>query len=424
MRVGRPRKQQPHRPGAPEPIPAAGCGPERHLTVAEPKRSGNGLRLTPTGWMPDLLGTWHNRKQKRDPKRPGRVETVINDRQCLAGREIEYMIGVIAGQESGQIKSFDLTVPVVDQSFRHRLGPVDQKRLDEGKKAERLRKHLGKRDFDFLVNVLFGMGVHGAMLHEAGLTWRPDDPAAQAAINDYCAGGGGMLAGTLAGPHAYRIDRDADSFNPERQKRGGFEVHDRREREALGHAGKIGRGKQHMMPNDPWFVVDQATEIENTARAAVHRKVSDSRQDARREARLDELEDIGNAKDAVSKDRRDQLDELLLKETLKQRPLHVRDADKSIGSTVDFEEVLRADQTNRERAIEAFGMRKIELASLRVRDLLSKAADFFEKKATETEPEPTSTPAKISQGSDIPFDVGTFEDAIFTELEPVAVKAA
>jgi hypothetical protein len=58
-------------------------------------------------------------------------------------------------------------------------------------------------------------------------------------------------------------------------------------------------------------------------------------------------------------------------------------------------------------------------ASVRVRDLLSKAADFFEKTATEPEPEATSAPAQIEPSNIVPFDIETFEDAVFEE---VAVK--
>src|SRR5713101_167354 len=124
MKAGRPRKQKPWRPGAPAPIQAAGCGPERRLAVRQPSRPvGGTLRLTPTGYAQDLLGTWRRRKQKR------------------AGK--------------GNLRSFDLTVPVVDQSFRHRQGG-DPKFKDAYDRLMELQEHLGHRDFWFVANVLYG----------------------------------------------------------------------------------------------------------------------------------------------------------------------------------------------------------------------------------------------------------------------------
>jgi len=70
---------------------------------------GGTLRLTPTGYAQDLLGTWRRRKQKRSHRNPG--ATIINDRQYEAGRAIEHMIDAMAGK--GNLRSFDLTVPVV-----------------------------------------------------------------------------------------------------------------------------------------------------------------------------------------------------------------------------------------------------------------------------------------------------------------------
>ena len=150
MKAGRPRKQKPWRPGAPAPIQAAGCGPERRLTVPSPAKHGT-LRLTPTGYAQDLLGTWRRRKQKRSHRNPG--ATIINDRQYEAGRAIECMIDAMAGK--GNLRAFDLTVPVVDQSFRHRQGG-DPKFRDAYDRLAELEKHLGKRDFWFVTNVLLG----------------------------------------------------------------------------------------------------------------------------------------------------------------------------------------------------------------------------------------------------------------------------
>ncbi len=95
----------------------------------------------------------------------------------------------------------------------------------------------------------------------------------------------------------------------------------------------------------------------------------------------------------------------------------------SIGAVVSFEDLLYADRSTRQRAIDAFGITACELASVRFRALLSKTADFLENEAVEQR-DTTATipaPAHITQRDDVPFDVGIFEDAIFAELEPIAV---
>ena len=87
MKAGRPRKQRPWRPGAPAPIQAAGCGPERRLAVRQPNRPGSRLRLkhTPTGHAQDWLEIQHRRKKK------GSAATVINDIQYLAGKQFQHL---------------------------------------------------------------------------------------------------------------------------------------------------------------------------------------------------------------------------------------------------------------------------------------------------------------------------------------------
>jgi hypothetical protein len=440
MKVGRPRKQKPWRPGAPAPIQAAGCGPERRLTAPSPVRHGT-LRLTPTGYAQDLLGTWRRRKQKRSHRNPG--ATIINDRQYEAGRAIEYMIDVLAGK--GHLRAFDLTVPVVDQSFRHRQGG-DPNYRDAYSQLMDLQEHLGNRDLEFVMTVLGGMGIHGAMLREAGLPWRPsDEGAAAAAIHDICIG-----AGILSRSGAHKI---VPNFaNPAKETSGSFEVEDQQSLTPLGRTGPIDR--RHLIPNENGFVVDEVTENTKTAKTAARRVVSDSKAGIELEARRDELENIRGLKDTGSKVRRAALesigdtveimevasralhskrhpDEEVDPDTEAMREIHRKDPppDKtgngaatdvnSIGSVVSFEDLLYADRSTRQRAIDAFGMTACELASYRFRALLSKVADFLE--ADERRYDTTaviSEPAQITQGNDIPF---AFEDAAFTELEPVAV---
>jgi hypothetical protein len=208
---------------------------------------GSTLRLTPTGYAQDLLGTWYKRKQKRSHRNPG--ATVINDRQYAAGRAIEHMIDAIAGK--GNLRAFDLTVPVVDTSFVHRQGG-DPKYRDAYAQLMGLREHLGNRDLEFVMTVLGGMGIHGAMLREAGLPWRPsDEGAAAAAIREICSGGGTLVRGG-----SYKI---APTFaNPAKEKSGSFEVEDRQSLTPLGRTGPIDR--KHLIPNENGFVVDEVTE--------------------------------------------------------------------------------------------------------------------------------------------------------------------
>jgi hypothetical protein len=443
---GRPRKQKPWRPGAPAPIQAAGCGGERRLAVRQPERPRNRLRLTPTGWMPDLLGTWHHRKKKRSSLPPGVTETIINDRQLLAGRAIERMIDALSGAR-GKLSSFDLTVPMVDQSFRHRLGGDVELRtaLDQ---VDELLEHLGPRDLKFVMSVLGGMGIHGAMLFEAGYEWRLKDGDAAAAIHEICAGAGPLTKGG-----AYKI---IPKFAVPDVKSGSFEVEDRQRLEALGRSGKI--DLKHKLPNENGFPVDDHAEIKKTAQTASRDHVSDNKADIEFEARRDELANIRGLKDPESKARRDELesrddlvdifevvtralqsrrhpDEDADPDTEAMREMHrknpppcmaghgdVRDAN-SIGETdglSGFADTIVP--TTRQRAIDAFGIRACELGSLRFRALLSKIADFLEGEAMVEPPQHASAPAQITQRNDVPFDAGTFEDATFTELEPIAVS--
>jgi hypothetical protein len=442
---GRPRKQQPWRPGAPAPIQAAGCGPERRVAVHQPIRPvGGTLRLTPTGYAQDLLGTWRTRKQKRTHRKPG--ATIINDRQYEAGRAVEAWIEAMAGK--GVLRAFDLTVPVVDQSFRHRQGG-DPKFRDAYRAIMELRDHLGKRDLEFVMTVLGGMGIHGAMLREAGLPWRQgDEGAAAQAILEICSGGG-----PLTRPGAYRIN--PNFAKPAQEKSGSFEVEDRQSLTPLGRTGPIDR--KHLLPNENGFVVDEVTENTKTATSSARRAVSDNKAAIELDARRDELENLKGLKDPKSKARREALeskDDLVEIIEVATRALHSKrhpdeDVDRdteamremhrinpppdraghgaaadmnSIGSVVSFEDLLYADRSTRQRAIDEFGITACELASSRFRALLSKVADFLE--ADERRYDTTaviSEQAEITQGNDIPFDVGIFEDAMFTELETVTI---
>jgi len=405
---------------------------------------GGTLRLTPTGYAQDLLGTWYKRKQKRSHRNPG--ATVINDRQYAAGRAIEHMIDAIAGK--GNLRAFDLTVPVVDQSFRHRQGG-DPKFRDAYRALMELQEHLGNRDLEFVMTVLGGMGIHGAMLREAGLPWREGDQgAAAAAIIEICSGGGSLARGG-----AYKI---AATFAiPAKEKSGIFVIEDQQHLTPLGRTGPIDR--KHLIPNENGFVVDEFTENTKTAKTAARMTVSDGKADIELEARRDEIENIRGMKDPKSKARREALesigdmvgimevaaralhskrhpDEDVDPDTEAMREMHRKNPPpdraghgaatdmNSIGSVVSFEDLLYADRSTRQRAIDEFGITACELASSRFRALLSKVADFMEADEPLDTTAVISEPAQITQGNDIPFAVGIFEDALFTELEPVAVE--
>jgi len=280
------------------------------------------------------------------------------------------------------------------------------------------------------------------MLHEAGLPWRlKDDTPVSAA------------GGILSKSGAYKIVPDFSDAST--LKGGSFEVEDRQSLTPLGRAGAI--YSKHKLPNENGFVVDEATETELAARGVARRTVSDNKSDIKLEARRDEIENIRGLKDPKSKARRDELestgdmvgimevaaralhskrhpDEDVDPDTEAMREMHRKDpppdsaghgerphdAENSIGGTDSFEAILDANKTTRQRAIDAFGITACELASSRFRALLSQTADFLDNEAGEQR-DTTATipaPAQITQGNDIPF---AFEDAAFTELEPVAV---
>jgi hypothetical protein len=428
MKTGRPRKSAPWKPG--EPVKAAGCGPERRLAVRETKLPGNTLRLTPTGWAQDLLGTWRRRRKKSS------IETVIDDRQYIAGRTIEHLVDAVAG--IGKLRAIDLSVPVVDTSFTHRLGGDPDARV-AGEHLFALREHLGRRDCEFVMNVLFGMGIHGAMLHEAGMQWRLGDDIGEGARQ--------LAAGILAGGGQYKINPDFSDASAGRS--GSFEVQDRQSLEATGRAGAILR--KHKLPNENGFAVDDDMENQKTVKRAARTVVSDSKADIELEAQRDELDDIRGLNDPKSRARRDELESTgdlveifgiaarahnskrqpdaidVDPDTEAMREMHRTNPppnraghgkerfppENSIGGTDSFEAILFADRTTRQRAIDAFGMHAVELASMRFRALLSKAADFFETCAPsfDSTMETTHAPAtaQIAHRPDIPFKVENVE---------------
>jgi hypothetical protein len=473
MRVGRPRKQQPWKPGAPAPIKAAGCGPERHLVARAPRRTaGNKLKRTPTfGHTQDLLGTWYHRRKKACQLRHGQPETVIGDRQYMAGRAVERMIEAIAG-EAGRLKSVDLTVPVVDSSFVYRMGGSPEYRAAFAQ-AKRLCDWLGRRDFKYVIGVLSGMGIHGALLHEAGHEWRcpPDrdedqrsravDPRTREKVLNSGRTDVQLAPGILAKGHAYKIVPDfADAS---KGKSGSFEVEPGIKERPVYSPHKIPHGTT---------LPDKGAAIEQAAKAAVAYVVEGHRIDITRETLRDQMDDLkleikrgGDAKEIRLKEQqRDELESQIVGDlvemfeiaarALKQRhpekedfdkeawremrrnpppnaaghgksDLFVRDAGNSIGSTTDIADVGSfSPWETRKRAVDMFGVRGIEQGSLRFRELLKSLADFFEvdHRNRELAAEPAAMPAQITQRNAVPFDAGTFEDAVFEELEPVAVR--
>jgi hypothetical protein len=492
---GRPStKRQPHRPGATVPVLAAGCGPERHVAVIQPKRpKPPPLKLTNNGWVPDWLGIWHGRKKK------GSQDTVIDDAQYLAGRRLEHLMNVIAYAD--RLRSPDLTTPVVDTSFTHRLGGYSAEQWKAAKEIARIRKHLGARDFKFLTNALFEMGPEGALLAEAGLEWKytPLDRD-EGLISG--------AAGILAKGGAYNVV--ANFADAHREIGGGIAVEDRQSLQALGKAGKIdtkndlsitkaemraelerivtvhleggqrsiegqtipligettqdvarrqsfdvveragvinlaGMGK---VPHDLGFIEDEATVIENTTKRAARNRVLENKVDIALEDRRDELEKLRGLKDPESRARREELeaeeaaDDIFAVMEVSERAMrdcnpdedktdiraaaqaarmlpgskeYVRDADNSAGRTIEFNDVEQYLWTTRERAIEKFKMRGVELGRKRVRDLLTALAKL-------PPAPPADCPAfeleQITQSSGIPFDVGIkdYVDAVYEEI--------
>ncbi len=261
-----------------------------------------------------------------------------------------------------------------------------------------------------MTNVLLGQGIHGAMLHEAGLPWRTRDDGAAAAIIEICSGGGPLAKGG-----AYKIVPDFS--NASINKSGSFEVEDRQSLTPLGRVGPIDR--KHLLPNENGFAVDEAAEIEKATKGGSRRAVQDSKADIKLARALHSKrhpdEDVDPDTEAMR--------EMHRKNPPPDRAGHGAATDmNSIGSVVSFEDLLYADRSTRQRAIDEFGITACELASSRFRALLSKVADFLDNKTDEQRDTTATIPAaQITQRDGVPFDVGIFEDAVFTELETVTI---
>lgn len=382
---GRPRKLQPHRPGAPLPIQAAGCGPERRLAVVKPKRPATPLKLTlGNGYRQDDIAIWRRRTKK------GSDETVIDARQYVAGRRIQDMTQTIMDDRG--LKAFDMTVPVVDTSHSPRWGGYGPEARAEHERFDRLGKHLGPRDLQFLMSFLGGMGVHGAMLHEAGLEWRcsPDRDIDQRTCSvDPKTGKVDLKTGDtdvsrassiLPAGAAYRIELDLEN--------GGFVVDARSTR----------RDDEEYRP---------------TANTAARRAVSDKKLDGD-PAELVEVIEIA----ARAMESRRHPDDEIDPDVEAVREMHRLDPPPGggyfapsdlLGAVIDIGDIEHFHPwTTVDRAKDVFTTRQIELASLRCRNILNDAANFFESDdAQRHDTTAVITPiALISPPDDIPFDVG------------------
>jgi len=286
MKAGRPRKQRPWRPGAPAPIQAAGCGPERRLAVRQPNRPGSRLRLkhTPTGHAQDWLEIQHRRKKK------GSAATVINDIQYLAGKQFQHLADIAAKADT--VKSIDWSVPTVDRSFTYPIG-VNQDRLEATARLIGLRQYIGPRAFQFLWNVLHrGTGIDGAILHAAGHEWRcpPDrdedqrsrtvDPRTGEKVPNSGKTDVQLASGILEKNRAVRIT--ADFADAAQNKGGSFEV-EPGIKERPVHS-------PHQIPHGT--LPDRGAEIEQRAKDAVADVVRSQREDIRLEALRDEMADL------------------------------------------------------------------------------------------------------------------------------------
>jgi hypothetical protein len=383
---GRPRKQQPYKPGAPVPIAAAACGPERRLGVAKPKRQATPLKLTlGNGYRQDDIAIWRRRTKK------GSDETVIDARQYVAGRRIQDMTQTIMDDRG--LKAFDMTVPVVDTSHSPRWGGYGPEARAEHERFDRLGKHLGPRDLQFLMSFLGGMGVHGAMLNEAGLEWRcpPDrDIDQRTCAVDAKTGKVDLKTGDTDVGHAssilpagtaYRIELDLEN--------GGFVVDARSTR----------RDDEEYRPS---------------ANAAARRAVSDKKLDGNPAELVEVIEVAARAMES-----RRHPDDEIDPDVEAMREMHRVDPPPAspdmdgdvlaIGVVIDIGDIEHFHPwTTVDRAKEVFTTRQIELASVRCRNLLNDAANFFE--ADDARRHDTTAViipvALISPPDDIQFDVG------------------
>jgi hypothetical protein len=412
---GRPRKQQPYRPGAPMPVPAAGCGPQRRLAAAKPKRLTTPLRLTlGNGYRQDDIATWRRRTKK------GSDDTVIDARQYVAGRRIQDMTQTLMDDHG--LRAFDTTLPVVDISHSPRWGGYGPEARAEDERFKRLGQHLGQRDLKFLVSVLGGMGIHGAMLNEAGLEWRcpPDRDIDQrtCTVNtktgklDLRTGQTDVSGASsiLSVGGAYRIEPDFAE--------GGFAVE--------GAATPI--YSKHKNPNDNGFDVDRRATAEKVAKDASLRVVSDKQQDATGNGEPADLTEIMEVAARALHSKRHP-DEGVDPDVEAMREMHRKDPPPahpdmdgdvvSIGGAIDASSYEHFHPwTTSDRAKSVFTTRQIELASARCRALLNDAANFFETddaQRHDTTAVIQVAPAQISSPDDIPFDVGNVRE--YEEVE-------
>jgi hypothetical protein len=361
---GRPRKLQPYRPGAPLPIQAAGCGPERRLAIAKPKRPATPLKLTlANGYRQDDIAIWRRRTKK------GSDDTVIDDRQYMAGRRIEHMMQTIMDYRG--LKAFDMTVPVVDTSHSPRWGGYGPEMRNALLLLDRLRGRLGQRDLEFLTNFLWGMGVHGAMLHEADLEWR-------------C-------------PPDRDIDQTTCSVDP---KTGKIDLNSG-DTDVCRASGIMSVGGSDPVKNTRrnTSTIDLTEVMEIAGRAMESRRHPDERADP----------DVGAMREMHRDDPPPTYDNMDGRENCAFDPTGNSNGDVlATGAVIDIGDIEHFHPwTTVDRAKEVFTTRQIELASMRCRNLLNDAANFFE--ADDAQRHDTTAViipvALIAPPDDIPFDV-------------------
>jgi hypothetical protein len=94
----------------------------------------------------------------------------------------------------------------------------------------------------------------------------------------------------------------------------------------------------------------------------------------------------------------------------------------AIGSTMSLEDLIEANKTVRQRAIDKFGRRGLERGSIRFRDNLRKIADVLKKESALVEPALAQYAVpQIEQREDVPFDIG-IEDGVFEEIKSATSK--
>jgi hypothetical protein len=399
-------------PGDPTPIPAA---PGRHLAPpARAKQKAPPLKLTlGNGHRHDDLAIWYHRRQK------GSDATVIDRRQYIAGRRIEHMMETIMDHRG--IKAFDMTIPVVDTSHSERSGGYGPELREALLLFDRLRAHLGSFDLAYLTNFLGGMGIHGAMLHEAGHPWRYEP--------DHDKDENGEYPDLLAAPGIL----PANNLPP---------------RERAFHS-------KHKVPHEVGFGIDRRKAATDRATAAREQAVRESKAEIKREAARDELEsdlrpwsesgyqpgygadlDVVEINEvwtkALESDRNpDKPDPAVdaLRKMLRTNPPPVyddmRDAgSRNISANVRNDDVIAGGAvidigdienlhpwTTVDRAKQVFTANEIRQGSLRGRNLLSRAAELFEiNDARRNDTTAVITVDQLTDLRSIPFEVDEFQE--------------